>query len=87
VLDGGAASTDTLRSVVTIKAEMNQDGTVAAVTMVSAEGPSDAATRTAYETARRTILQCARNGPLPADKYEQWREITMEFDYNAMRLR
>jgi hypothetical protein len=83
----GSASTDTLRSVVTLTALMKQDGSVDRVTLVSADGPTEAAKRTAFEIASRTVKRCARNGALPADKYEQWREITMEFDYNAMRLR
>ena len=83
----GSASTDTLRSIVTVGISMNRDGRPESVRRISAQGPSDAATNTAYEIARRAILRCAANAQLPADKYDHWREIEIEFDYNGMRLR
>jgi len=56
--------------------------------MVSSNGASEAATRGAYEAARRAVIRCgARGFPLPADKYDQWREIEMTFDPSGMRLR
>ncbi|RWY39532.1 hypothetical protein EP867_13910 [Falsigemmobacter intermedius] len=83
----GSASTDAMSSVIELRAHMRPDGGVERVEMLSANGPSEAGNRTAYETARRAVMRCAQNGALPADKYEQWQQIDMTFDYNAMRLR
>jgi hypothetical protein len=83
----GSASTDTLRSVVLVGITMRQDGTPQEVRLIRADAPTEAAARTAYDIARRTILRCASNANLPPEKYDSWREIEMEFDYNGMRLR
>jgi hypothetical protein len=83
----GQVSTDTSYSVVRIGVTMRPDGVPEAVRLISASGPSDAGTRSAFETARRAILRCAANGVLPQEKFEQWREIEMEFDYTTSRLR
>lgn len=83
----GQVSTDTSYSVVRVAVSMRADGTPDAVRLVSADGPTEAGRRSAFETARRAILRCAANGALPRDKYEQWREIEMEFDYTSSRLR
>jgi hypothetical protein len=83
----GAASTETLRSVVTLGISMRRDGTPETVRLISAKSPSEAAGSVAYDIARRTVLRCARNATLPPEKYDSWREIEMVFDYNGMRLR
>uniref|UniRef100_UPI00356162D3 cell envelope integrity protein TolA n=1 Tax=Phaeovulum sp. TaxID=2934796 RepID=UPI00356162D3 len=83
----GAASTETLRSIVTVGITMTPGGEVESVRRISADSPSDAAANTAYDIARRTILRCIGNAALPPEKYETWREIEMVFDYNGMRLR
>ncbi|MFN6978941.1 MAG: cell envelope biogenesis protein TolA, partial [Gemmobacter sp.] len=83
----GSASTDTLRSVILVAITMKPDGDAEAVRLIRADAPTEAAGRTAFDIARRTILRCARKANLPPEKYETWREIEMEFDYNGMRLR
>ena len=75
---------------VTVAVSMNRDGTVVGgqVTQVSASGGDDTAQRTAFEKARRAILRCQRGGfPLPAEKYDHWREIEMTFNPDGMRLK
>jgi len=80
------------RVSVTVAFSLGRDGKVQGdVRMVSATGGSDAAISVAAANARRAILRCqtfnGRNGyPLPADKYEQWREVEITFDPTGMRL-
>ena len=58
------------------------------VRMISSSGGSEAAAGQAFGAARRAILRCgARGYDLPADKYEQWREIEMTFNPDGMRLK
>jgi hypothetical protein len=55
--------------------------------LLSSSGDQSAIT-TAFEAARRAILRCQRGGyQLPADKYDQWREVVITFDPSGMRLR
>ncbi|WP_087206285.1 energy transducer TonB [Yoonia vestfoldensis] len=55
--------------------------------LLSSDG-DQSATNTAFEAARRAILRCQRGGyQLPADKYDQWREVVITFDPSGMRLR
>ena len=45
-------------------------------------------TRIAFEAARRAVIRCGASGyHLPAEKYDQWREIEMTFDPSSMRIR
>ncbi len=74
---------------VTVGFELGRDGKVLGdVRQIGGSGGSDAAINTAFGAARRAILRCQQDGfQLPADKYEQWREVEMTFDPNGMRLR
>ena len=74
---------------VTVGFELGRDGKVQGdVRQIGGSGGSDAAISTAFGAARRAILRCQQDGfQLPADKYEQWREVEMTFDPNGMRLR
>lgn len=55
--------------------------------LISSSG-DQSATNTAFESARRAILRCQGSGyQLPADKYDQWREVVITFDPSGMRLR
>ncbi|MDO7707324.1 MAG: energy transducer TonB, partial [Loktanella sp.] len=45
-------------------------------------------TEIAFQAARRAILRCQSGGyQLPADKYDQWKEVEITFDPSGMRLR
>jgi len=46
----------------------------------SSSGP---AYRAAAESARRAVIQCAPY-TLPADRYDSWQEIVLDFDPAAM---
>lgn len=57
------------------------------VRLISSDG-DQSATNTAFEAARRAILRCQSGGyQLPADKYDQWRDVVITFDPSGMRLR
>lgn len=83
-------STDALKTVVTIGVSMASDGKPdpGSIHMVGFEGGNDTAANVAFEAGRRAILRCARDGyPLPADKYDQWKEIEITFDPKKMRMK
>lgn len=87
IVDTGSQSADV---TITIGLSMNPDGTVVgnSLELISAEGGDDTAQRSAFEKARRAILRCEKGGyPLPAEKYEQWKNIEMVFNPDGMRLR
>ncbi|KNG94786.1 hypothetical protein [Pseudaestuariivita atlantica] len=75
--------------VVTVGFELAENGTVSSdVRLIAAEGGSDGAVQTAFQSARRAVLRCQRGGyDLPADKYETWREVEMTFNPESMRVR
>jgi hypothetical protein len=56
--------------------------------MIGFEGGSEASARLAYEAGRRAIIRCGQNGyPLPAEKYDQWKEVEITFDPEKMRMK
>lgn len=84
----GSASTDAMRTTVVVLVQMSRDGRPESIELVSSNGPNQSATRIAFEAARRAVIRCGVRGyPLPADKYDQWREIEMTFDPTNMRIR
>ncbi|MGB7261688.1 MAG: hypothetical protein WBC68_06420, partial [Albidovulum sp.] len=86
----GALSTEALRTVVTIGVSMDPSGLPinSSIRMIGAEGGNDVAANQAYEAGRRAIIRCAKNGyPLPAEKYEQWREVEIVFNPEKMRMK
>ncbi len=74
---------------VTVAFNLTRQGRVdGEVRLVGAEGGDSAAQTAAYQAARRAVLRCQSDGyPLPAEKYEQWKEVEMTFDPSGMRLR
>ncbi len=57
------------------------------VRLLSSDG-DQSATNTAFEAARRAVLRCQSGGyQLPADKYDQWKDVVITFDPSGMRLR
>jgi hypothetical protein len=76
--------------VVTVRFELAPNGTVVndRIDLIDASGGTADAQRTAFDNARRAILRCQRGGfPLPADKYDQWRQVEAVFNPEGMRLR
>ena len=78
--DANAAGADGI--IVEIRATMNRDGTVADAEVANAgQYPGNSVYRSASESARRAILnpRC-QPLPLPADRYDEWRDILFVFD-------
>jgi hypothetical protein len=61
----------------------------ASINLLRSRGAGDdAATRAAFEAARRAILRCGAEGfPLPPEKYDRWAEVEMTFNPEEMRIR
>lgn len=80
----GAAQT----TVVTLRIALTPDARPGLVTLAHASGDDVGATEAAFQAARRAVLRCGQAGfPVPADRYDQWREIEMVFDPTGMRGR
>lgn len=77
------------RVTVEVGFSLSPDGSVigSEVRLLSSDG-DQSATNTAFEAARRAILRCQSGGyQLPADKYDQWKDVVITFDPSGMRLR
>lgn len=77
------------RVTVTVAFNLDQAGRVQGdVRQVAVDGGTSGSQSIAFEAARRAILRCGASGyDLPADKYDQWREVEITFDPSGMRLR
>jgi hypothetical protein len=86
----GSLSSDALLTTVTVAVSVAQDGIpdVSSIRMIGFQGGTEASARQAYEAARRAIIRCGAKGfQLPPEKYEQWRNIEMEFNPERMRIK
>ncbi|MBW7921567.1 MAG: hypothetical protein H3C51_05635 [Rubellimicrobium sp.] len=75
---------------ITVGFELDRQGRVAGdVRLVNSSGGSPGAVDSAFQSARRAILRCQSTTgyQLPADKYDQWRDVEMTFDPSGMRMR
>lgn len=73
--------------VVTVGVELAQDGTLAGDPyQVEPQGELGPGFRQAFEAARRALIRCAPYD-LPADKYEQWRNLEVVFNPKNMVVR
>ena len=84
------AATTQMLTTVTVAVSVAQDGIpdVTSIRMIGFEGGTEASARQAYEAARRAIIRCGAKGfQLPPEKYEQWRNIEMEFNPERMRIK
>ncbi|SEO61652.1 hypothetical protein SAMN04490248_1085 [Salinihabitans flavidus] len=84
VVDVGSRAADV---TVTVGLSLDREGRVQGdIRLISASGGGDDAARTAFQAARRAVLRCQKGGfDLPAEKYEQWRDIEMTFNPENMR--
>ncbi|WP_170326913.1 energy transducer TonB family protein [Ruegeria arenilitoris] len=86
----GSLSTDALQTVVVVGFSLTPDGKIVggSLRMIDSSGGSAGAAKQAYEAARRAILRCGTKGyTLPADKYDQWRDIEITFNPERMRIK
>lgn len=77
------------RVTVEVGFSLTLDGSVIGneVRLLSSDGDQSAMS-TAFEAARRAVLRCQSGGyQLPADKYDQWKDVVITFDPSGMRLR
>ena len=75
---------------VTLTMEMRPNGKVlpTSIELVKYTGGSDSVANKAFQQARRAILRCQKDGyDLPANKYEQWRNVEITFDPDLMKKR
>ena len=80
-----AGARDAQNLVVRIKIFLNTDGSLSkAPEIVGGNQSDDPFYRTAAESARRAVLKCQPLKNLPADKYANWREITLTFNPSEM---
>ena len=85
----GAVSSDTLRTTIVVRVSFDPTGKPTSIDLIESDGPSQAATDTAFSAARSAIIRAAREGgiPFPPDKYETWKVVDFVFDPNGMRFR
>lgn len=86
----GALASAAMHTTVTLALSMNPNGTprIETIRMIGASGGDETAVNSAFEAARRAIIRCGRRGfPLPAEKYEQWRDMEITFNPENMRIR
>ncbi len=86
----GALSTDAKNTKIAVDFDMLPDGRpdIGSLTLFSSEGPSDAAIQKAFQNARSTIIRCGQTGyDLPRDKYEQWKQVRVNFDASGAQYR
>ncbi|MGF7006422.1 hypothetical protein [Aminobacter sp. BE322] len=77
----GAADAQNLR--VSIQFKLSQSGEIEGRPEIISGGGSAGIERAAAESARRAVLQCAPYN-LPADKYEAWADVIVNFDPSEM---
>ncbi|WP_411891556.1 energy transducer TonB [Yoonia sp. SDW83-1] len=76
------------RVTVTVVFELGRDGKVVGnPRLISGSGGTDASINVAFEAARRAILRCqgSTGYRLPPEKFEEWREVTANFDASGAR--
>ena len=87
VVDVGSQAAD-VTVVIGMSMDVRGKVTPGSLRLVSSTGGEGSAVETAFQSARRAILRCQKEGyDLPEDKYEQWKEIEMTFNPKDMRIR
>lgn len=78
-----AGAADAPGLVVTVKMKLAEDGSIQDMPVVTSGGGADGVARAAAESAKRAVMRCAPYN-LPADKYESWSEVIVNFDPSEM---
>lgn len=80
-IPAGAADAQNLR--VSVKFKLDRSGAVEGGAEVISGGGSSGVERAAAESARRAVLKCSPYN-LPADKYDAWADVIVNFDPSEM---
>ena len=64
---------------ITIKMNLKEDGTIDGKPQIVAGGGGSGIERAAAEAARRAVLKC-QPYKLPAEKYDTWSQVIVNFD-------
>lgn len=72
--------------IIRVKFSLDQSGAIIGNPEVSSSGGSDTARRTMEASARRAVLRSQPFQGLPADKYDSWSEVVVNFDPSDMGL-
>lgn len=76
------------RVIVEVGFGLDPSGKVSGEVRLLGSDGDKSATQTAFQAARRAILRCQKGGyDLPAEKYDQWKDVVITFDPSGMRLR
>ena len=71
--------------VVVLSVELKPDGKLAgAPVLIEPAGTPTGTTQQAFEAGRRALIRCAPYSSLPAEKYEQWRQLEVVFNPKKM---
>jgi outer membrane biosynthesis protein TonB len=77
----GAADAKDLK--VSVKFRLDRSGALEGMPQIVSGGGGDGVERAAAESARRAVMQCAPYN-LPADKYQAWADVIVNFDPSDM---
>lgn len=70
--------------LVTVTMQLDRNGDVVGEPEIEASGGSDAARRAMIGSAKRAIMKSKPFKNLPADKYDSWSEVVVNFDPSSM---
>ena len=85
----GTLSTVASQVRITVRLDVGQDGRPVgpSIRMTGFEGGDEAAAGQVFEVAKRAIIRCSKEGlPLPADKYDTWKDLELGFDPSGVRF-
>jgi colicin import membrane protein len=80
-IPAGAADADNLK--VSVKFKLDQSGALVGPVEIISGGGSDGVQRAAAEAARRAVARCSPY-TLPAEKYDAWADVIVNFDPSEM---
>ena len=86
----GTLSSAAMSVKVTVRVDVGQNGKpdLQSIRMTGFDGGAESVANQVFDAARRAIIRCSKGGlPLPADKYDTWKDLELVFDPSGMRLR
>ncbi len=84
----GSLSTEAMRVTVTMRVQFSEDQKVLSVEMVEFTGGTAEVAQQAFEAAKRALFRGASMGlGLPADEYDSWKTMLINFHTSQGRIR